>query len=62
MKAAAKEAKRLERTEAKRHRRTSAELRDEVLALHERGLIPAAIADVLNLSDRRVKALLPKAA
>jgi hypothetical protein len=28
----------------------------------ERGLVTAAIADALNLSDRRVKALLPKAA
>lgn len=58
----AKEAKRLDRSTAKRHRRSSAALRAEILELHERGLIPAAIADALNVSDRRVKALLPKAA
>ena len=61
LKAAAREAKRLE-PKAKRNRRTNAELRAEVLALHERGLVPTAIADVLNLSDRRVKTLVQQAA
>jgi hypothetical protein len=62
MKPAFKEAKRLERSEAKRNRRSSAELKAEVLELHGRGLVPAAIADVLNISDRRVKAQVAKAA
>jgi len=42
----------------KRRRRTSAELREAVAGLHGRGVVPAAIADALNVSDRRVKDLL----
>jgi DNA-binding NarL/FixJ family response regulator len=37
-----------------RQRRTTPRLREQVLELHRRGLLPAAIADQLNLSDRRV--------
>jgi transcriptional regulator len=36
-------------------RRTTECLRVKVLNLHERGVVPAAIADTLNVSDRRVK-------
>jgi DNA-binding NarL/FixJ family response regulator len=36
-------------------------LRTEVLELHGRGLVPAAIADLLNISDRRVKDFLANA-
>jgi hypothetical protein len=37
---------------------TTSSLRDQVKALAERGLLTAAIADTLNISDRRVTALL----
>ena len=39
-------------------RRTTVPLRRQVAELRERGLVPTAIADVLNLSDRRVKSIL----
>lgn len=42
----------------KRQRRSSKELREQVLGLHDRGLVPAAIADTLNISERRVRAIL----
>ncbi len=42
----------------KRRRRTSEDLRREVAELRGRGMVPSAIADVLNVSDRRVSALL----
>jgi hypothetical protein len=45
----------------KRHRRTTPTVREDVLTLHLRGLLPGAIADVLNLTDRRVKDILKKA-
>ena len=41
-----------------RQRRTSSELRRQVAALRERGLVPLAIADALNISDRRCRKLL----
>lgn len=44
-----------------RQRRTTDTVRAQVLNLHARGLISAAIADTLNLSDRRVKAILTEA-
>lgn len=45
-------------TKPSRQRRSSAQLRAEVIELHSRGVLPEAIADTLNVSDRRVKALL----
>jgi hypothetical protein len=47
-----------DRARPKRQRRTSANLKAQVLQLHTRGMVPTAIADVLNVSDRRVKELL----
>jgi hypothetical protein len=44
----------------KRRRRTTVDLRDSVLALRDRGLIGAAIADTLNISDRRVTEILTR--
>lgn len=41
-----------------RQRRTTGSLRDQVVALRDRGVVAAAIADTLNLSDRRVRELL----
>jgi hypothetical protein len=41
-----------------RQRRTTAALRAQVLDLHQRGLVLAAIANTLNISDRRVRELL----
>jgi hypothetical protein len=41
----------------KRRRRTSEELRREVAELRGRGMVPAAIADTLNVADRRVGAI-----
>ena len=46
------------KTTGKRTRRTTETLKAKVLNLHERGVIPAAIADQLNVSDRRVKEIL----
>jgi hypothetical protein len=45
-----------------RQRRTSDELRAQVAALRQRGVVPAGIADVLNISDSRVRKLLAQAA
>jgi hypothetical protein len=45
----------------KRRRRTDASLRRDVLERHGRGRMVAAIADVLNVSDRRVKEILASA-
>jgi len=42
----------------KRTRRTTETLKTKVLNLHARGVVPTAIADVLNVSDRRVKEIL----
>jgi hypothetical protein len=42
----------------KKTRRTTETLRAKVLNLHERGVVPAAIADTLNVSDRRVAQIL----
>lgn len=42
----------------KRKRHTTDELRTQVHELRKRGLIPMAIADTLNISDSRVRALL----
>jgi hypothetical protein len=49
------------RSGAKRQRRTTVSLRDQVLALHGRGVVAAAIADRLNVSDRRVANILKAA-
>jgi hypothetical protein len=43
-----------------RQRRTTTELREQVLELDRRGMVRSAIADVLNLSDRRVAEILAK--
>ena len=45
---------------AKRQRRTSVELRAQVLGLRDRGLVPTAIADALNISDRRCREILSR--
>lgn len=45
----------------KQGRRTTPTLREDVMALHARGMVPSAIADVLNLKDRRVADILRKA-
>jgi hypothetical protein len=42
----------------KRRRRTTGQLVEEARLLRDRGMVPGAIADVLNVSDRRVKELL----
>jgi hypothetical protein len=47
-------------TRATRQRRTTDEVTEQVIALAERGLIEPAIADTLNISDRRVRAILAK--
>jgi hypothetical protein len=52
----------LSETGGKRQRRTTRELRAQVVALHERGVVPAGIADTLNISDSRVRKLLAQAA
>ena len=44
--------------EPKRRRRTSEQLRREVAELRGRGMVPLAIADSLNVSDRRVSEIL----
>ena len=43
---------------AKRARRTTESMKSKVLNLHVRGVVPAAIADQLNISDRRVTDIL----
>jgi hypothetical protein len=44
-----------------RRRRSSAQLHQEVIDLYKRGLVVAAIANQLNIADRRVKAILAEA-
>ena len=46
----------------KRQRRTTADVSAQVVELHGRGIVDAAIADTLNLSDRRVREILTTAA
>jgi hypothetical protein len=46
----------------KRRRRTTGDLIEEARRLRERGMVTGAIADVLNVPDRRVKELLAEAA
>jgi hypothetical protein len=46
----------------KRQRRSGPTVNAQVLELHSRGSVPAAIADTLNLSDRRVRGILDAAA
>jgi hypothetical protein len=41
-----------------RQRRTTDALREQVLVLRDRGLLPTVIADTLNVSDRRVQTIL----
>jgi hypothetical protein len=43
---------------AKRQWRMNSSVREQVLGLHRRGVVPAAIADTLNLSGRRVREIL----
>jgi len=43
---------------AKRHRRTSGTLAEQVADLAARGMVTTAIADALNISDRRTKQIL----
>lgn len=45
-------------SKAPRARRTTESMKTKVLNLHERGVVPAAIADTLNISDRRVQDIL----
>jgi hypothetical protein len=42
----------------KRQRRTTTALRDEIVQLRQSGVLVAAIADELNISERRVRELL----
>jgi hypothetical protein len=46
----------------KRQRRTGPTLKAQVLDLRARGVMPATIADTLNISDRRVASILRDAA
>jgi hypothetical protein len=46
----------------KRQRRTGPSLKSQVLELRGRGIMPTAIADALNISDRRVREILRAAA
>jgi hypothetical protein len=46
---------------APRQRRTTDDLRRQVIDLRERGLVQGAIADALNVSDERVRAILVSA-
>lgn len=50
--------KQLVDTKPSRRRRTTPELRAQVLDMHKRGIVPAAIADSLNISDARVAGIL----
>jgi hypothetical protein len=52
----------LAETSGKRQRRTTESLRAQVIALRDRGVVPAAIGDTLNISDSRVRKLLAQAA
>ena len=45
-------------SKAKRTRRTTESMKTKVLNLHARGVVPAAISDTLNISDRRVSEIL----
>lgn len=45
---------------AARRRATTPALVEQVAELQRRGLVPAAIADALNISDRRARGLLAK--
>lgn len=49
---------RVQAPKAKRMRRTTPNVRGQVLELASRGTVTEAIADVLNLSDRRVREIL----
>jgi hypothetical protein len=48
--------------EKKRRRRSTPNLKGQVLDFHLRGVMPTAIADTLNVSDRRVNEILRAAA
>ena len=45
-------------SKAPKKRHTSESMKVKVLNLHSRGVVPAAIADTLNISDRRVSDIL----
>jgi hypothetical protein len=49
------------RPAATRQRRTTTQLQEQVRALRDRGMVPGAIADTLNISDRRTESLLRQA-
>ena len=48
-------------SKAPRRRHTSESMKTKVLNLHQRGVVPAAISDQLNISDRRVSEILKAA-
>ena len=50
-----------ERPKVRRQRRTNADLTAQVVELHSRGAVVAAIADTLNIADRRVTEILASA-
>jgi hypothetical protein len=43
---------------ARSRRRTTKELRTQVLDLREKGMVPGGIANTLDISERRVRAIL----
>ena len=49
-------------TAKKLRRRSTPNLKGQVLELHSRGVVPAAIADTLNVADRRVREIIRAAA
>jgi hypothetical protein len=50
--------KRSRRPTTSKHRRTNGDLIEQVIVLRDAGLLPAAIADKLNLGERRVRSIL----
>ncbi len=56
------EAKFAAKDDKKLRRRSTPNLKGQVLELHSRGAMPAAIADTLNIADRRVKEIIRTAA
>ncbi|HEY2373270.1 MAG TPA: hypothetical protein VGH82_12150 [Gaiellaceae bacterium] len=45
----------------KRQRRSGPTVKTQILELHSRRVVPSAIADTLNVSDRRVQTILAAA-
>jgi hypothetical protein len=50
--------KRSRRPTTSKHRRTDLDLIEQVIVLRDEGLVPAAIADKLNLGERRIRSIL----